>query len=549
MEKNKKSLKLIHIILMGCIFMLGIGAGVIFSSRNNENNNAGWTNLDEKISNYGVKAINEEYFSKEIEVPEESKITKNENCKNELVLKNVKIDNENLIVKLELNAKNSPIKNIDNLSVLNEAKLEIGNDIYALNNNYYKPFKVIEVEENLYEIYSLYDVTGLEYDKNIKFTANIIIEEFDDFFIDVDDEPKSIGDWELEFAINEEMKTDFNEKYEIENLLIKSDEDKNYGEETWEILNVKILEENVIINGLLTNYTTEPGILYSVEIFDENDNSLMLNGKEILIGGVRQDLLLKKFDLESEIKIKFDVAVYGEEEKLGQGEETLKITDYRKEVQEVEENIEKVYGEGLSVSFDSTNWEIQANNIYDVIDLNNLQYPINISFKGNYEYSEDFVINKSENIFNESLEEIFENRKKLLELGMGIPRAEIYIIGVDVGPYDEWGNPADRKFYEFTDAEVTNIYNGATVTKDGIDFDKETFIKHAKETYDSSTEYKNFGNVVVDGKDAITFVNESNTITRCYIVIVDEYIYEIKVPFDLRLEDEYYEIMDSIKFE
>ena len=548
MEKNKKSLKLIHIILIGCIFILGIVAGVVFSNIKNENNPTG-TNSDGKMSNYGVKAINEEYFSKENEVPEESKITKLGNCKNELELKNVKIDNENLIVKLELNTKNNPIKNVDNLSILNKAKLEIGNDIYALNNNYYNPFKVIEVEENLYEIYSLYDVTGLEYDKNIKFTANIIIEEFEDFFIDVDDEPKSIGDWELEFAINKEMKTDFNEKYEIENLLIKSDEDKNYGEETWEILNVKILEENVIINGLLTNYTTEPGILYSVEIFDENNNSLMLNGKEILIGGVRQDLLLKKFDLESEIKIEFDVTVYGEEEKLGQGEETLKIPDYRKEVQEVEENIEKVYGEGLSLSFDSTNWEIQANNIYDVIDLNNLQYPINISFKGNYEYSEDFVINKSENIFNESLEEIFENRKKLLELGMGIPRAETYIIGVDVGPYDEWGNPADRKFYEFTDAEVMDIYNGATVTKDCIEFGKESFIKYAKETYDSSTEYKNFGNVVVDGRETITFVNDSNTITRSYIVIVNEYIYEIKVPFDLRLEDEYYEIMDSIKFE
>ncbi|MBQ7409887.1 MAG: hypothetical protein IJW20_00700 [Clostridia bacterium] len=548
MEKNKKSLKLIHIILIGCIFILGIVAGVVFSNIKNENNLTG-ASLDGKTSNYAVKAINEEYFSKENEVPEESKITKVGNCKNELEIKSVKIDNENLIVKLELNTKNNPIKNVDNLSIFNKAKLEIGNDIYALNNNYYKPFKVIEVEDNLYEIYSLYDVTGLEYDKNIKFTANIIIEEFDDFFIDVDDEPKSIGDWKLEFAINEEMKTDFNEKYEFENLLIKSDEDKDYGGEVWEILDAKILEENVIINGLLTNYTTEPGILYSVEIFDENNNSLMLNGKEILIGGVRQDLLLKKFDLESEIKIKFDVAVYGEEEKLGQGEETLKISDYRKEVQDVEENIVKVYGDGLSVSFDSTNWEIQANNIYDVIDLNNLQYPINISFKGNYEYSEDFVINKTENIFNESLEEIFENRKKLLELGMGVPRAETYIIGVDVGPYDEWGNPADRKFYEFTDAEVMEIYNGATVTKDDIDFDKETFVKHAKETYDLSTEYKNFGNVVVDGRDAITFVNDSNTITRSYIVIVDEYIYEIKVPFDLKLEDEYYEIMDSIKFE
>lgn len=548
MEKNKKSLKLIHIILIGCIFMLGIVAGVVFSNIKNENNPTG-ASLDGKTSNYGVKAMNEEYFSKENEVPEESKITKVGKCKNELELKNIKVDNENLIVKLELNTKNNPIKNLDNLSIWNKAELEIGNDIYSLNNNYYKPFKVIEVEDNLYEIYSLYDVTGLEYDKNIKFTANIIIEEFDDFFIDVDDEPRTIGDWELEFAINEEMKTDFNEKYEFENLLIKSDEDKDYGGEVWEILDAKILEENVIINGLLTNYTTEPGILYSVEIFDENDNSLMLNGKEILIGGICQDLLLKKFDLDSEIKVKFDVAVYGEEEKLGQGEETLKISDYRKEIQKVEENIVKVYGEGLSVSFDSTNWEIQANNIYDVIDLNNLQYPINISFKENYEYSEDFVINKTENIFNESLEEIFENRKKLLELGMGVPRAETYIIGVDVGPYDEWGNPADRKFYEFTDAEVMEIYNGATVTKDGIDFDKETFIKHAKETYDSSTEYKNFGNVVVDGRDAITFVNDSNTITRSYIVIVNEYIYEIKVPFDLKLEDEYYEILDSIKFE
>lgn len=551
MEKKKKSLRLIHIILIGCVFVIGIIAGVIFSNTMNKDNTSGNEVIQNEIvkTNTNVKEVNKEYFSKEIELPKESKVVKNENCKNELILKKSKIDNEKLILKFELNTKNNPIKNIDNINIVNNARLEIGNEIYVLNKAYLNAFEMIEVDTDLYELYVLYDIEGLKYDKNIKFTANIIIDEAEEYYADVDVKFWEIGNWNVEFAIDEKMKTNCNEKYRIDNLIIETDEDKKFDEENWKIFNVSILEENVLINGLLSSYTTEPGILYSIEIFDDKNNSLMLNGKKVVIGGIRQDILLEKFDLFSDIKIKFEVFVYGENEVLGQGEKILKISDYIRNDENANKQIEKAYNEELSFEYDSEKWEIRSDNIYDVIVLDDLEYPINIDLKSLNEYSRDISITKYENIFSESLEEIFENRQKLLELGLHGIRQETYPIGVDVGPYDEYGNPADVKFYDFTDAEVMDIYNGKTVTKEDMEFDKETFKEHANYDPNYWWKYKNFGNIVIDGNEAITFITETaDQSDRSYIVIVNDCIYEIIVPSDLRLEDDYYEIVNSIKF-
>ena len=145
---------------------------------------------------------------------------------------------------------------------------------------------MIEIGENLYEIYAVYDLEGLEYDKNIKFMAYISISEFEDYFSDVDTIIWGIGAWDIELALSEEMKTEYNEKYVIENLIIETDEGKRYIDEAFEVSKASVLEENVIIKGLLTGYSTEPGILYTIELFDDKNNSLMLDGKELENGSL-----------------------------------------------------------------------------------------------------------------------------------------------------------------------------------------------------------------------------------------------------------------------
>ena len=552
MEKKKKTIKLIHIILIGCIFMIGIVSGIVYTYITSESDNAikdVIQNISGNTKTNDIKLANNKYFNQEVEVQKEPKITTNNDCQNSLGIKDIKIDNDNLILKLELNTTNNPIKQIDNVNIINNAKLEVGNEIYHLNQTYLNFTKMIEVNKNLYEVYLFYDLEGLKYNKKIKFISNIVIEEFEEYYADVDVKVFEIGNWNVEFEVNRNMKTDYNEKYEIENLILEIEKNEEFSEETFEVLKVIELEDNLLINGLLLGYTTEPGIRYSVEFFDQNDNSLMLNGKELLIGGIRQDILVKKFDLDSKIKVQFKKFIYHNNELLGETRKIFKLSDYIKNVEEKVEIIKNAYNEDLSFDYDSEKWEIRSDNVFDVIDLANLKYPINITRDSINEYSRDISIMKYENIFDETLEEIFENRQKLLELGISRPRGEKYSLGVNVGPFDEYGNPADVKFYEFTDAEIMDIYNGKKVVKEDMEFDKDSFTKHMKDGYNFKVEYKNYGKVNFNGKEAITFVNETeSTSDRSYIVIVNDYIYEIHVPSDLCLENAYYKIVDSIVF-
>lgn len=556
MEENKKGLKMIHIILIGCIFLIGIVAGVMIANNTDQTGASGNEEFQNGVQsenieavNIDVRAENKEYFNKEIEVPKENKVIERENCKNELILKDSKIDNEKLILKFELNTKNNPIKNFDNIIISNYAKLEIGNEIYYLNDAYENVCKLIKTKENLYEMYVFYDVEGLKFDKKIKFSGTISINELEEYFSDVDTKLLDIGAWDLELAINEEMKTDSSEKYAIKDLIIKTEETEDYGGRRYEVLEARILENNMLLNGVLLDYTTEPGILYTLEIFDKDGNSLMLDGKEQAIGGVRQDILLKKFDFSEEVKIKFEEFFYGTNEILSESETTLKFADYIKNYEKANAKIEKAYNEDLSLSYDSTKFELDTDNAFTEVDPDDLKYPINAEYISYYEYSGDIYIYKYENIFNESLDEIFKNRQKLAELGIYSARKEEYTLGVDVGPYDEWGSPADVKIYKFTDAEIMDIYNGKTVTKDDMEFDKETYIEHSKDNYGYEMQYKNFGEVTIDGKDAITYViDKSGAAERRYIFMVNDCIYEIKIPIDLKLENDYYEFIENITF-
>lgn len=556
MNENKGNLKMIHIILMGCFLILGLVCGVIYANKIIQYNQVENEELlSEEIQNGGVtasqniRAENKDYFSKEIEVPEKNKVIKKENCKNELGLKEAKIDNEKLILKFELDTKNNPIKNFDNITITNCAKLEIGNEIYYLNDAYENVCKLINKKENVYELYVFYDVEGLDYDKKIKFSGTIDINEWENYFSDVDTKVFEIGTWDLELALDENMKTNSTEKYAIKDLIIKTEENEDYGGRRYEFLQIRILEDNILMSGVLLDYTTEPGILYTLEFFDKDGNSLMLDGKELLIGGVRQDILLKKFDLNEEVIIKFEESVYGTNEIISKSETTLNFADYIKNDKEIQKNMQTAYNEDLSLSYDSTKFELDSDNAFIEVGYENLKYPINAEYISYYEYSGDIYIYKYENIFNESLDEMFENRQKLAELGIYSERTEEYILGVDIGPYDEWGSPADVKFYEFTDAEIMDIYNGKTITKDDMKFDKSTYIKHSEGAYGYEMEYKNFGEVTIDGKDAITYVIDKNGFAeRRYIFMVNDCIYEIKIPIDLKLENDYYEFIENITF-
>lgn len=556
MEEDKGKIKLIHIILFGVIAMLGIVFSVVFlnSSKNEyavsivEKDNSHIEEKNPNIEKENAKSIeeeNKEYFQKEVEIIEEPIITNTGKSKNELTFKEAKIENNKLLIKLELATKSTPIKDLNNLFKVGLARLEIGPDIYSLNENYDEIFEISKLNDNLYEVYLIYDVRGLNVDRNINFIADIEIEEYEGSYFD--NNSREIGKWNLKFSVLDDMIKDFDEKYRTENLIIKAGETA-YSDEYCEVFGIRVLEENIILNCLLSNYSTEPGIAYRLEFFDSDNNSLMVGEEVQVIGGAHQDILLKKFDLNSEINVEMNVYLE-KDEKLGYTSTKLILSDYIKEIKDnLDEKIEIGHSNGIEFSFDSNKLEVQKNNAFDVINLKYLEYPIGLNRIGEkdgfYVWAHGFYINKYKNKFNEDLEELYDTREMLLELGLNETRREEYTIYEDIGPYDEWGIATDTKEYIFTHEEIMNIYNGGKIEKNGKEFDKEKF----KEISKPYGEYKNFANVTIKGKEAITYIYYNGEAIRKYLIIIDDCIYEITVPLNLVAKEDFDNVLNSINF-
>lgn len=556
MEEDKGKIKLIHIILFGVIVMLGIVFSVVFlnSSKNEyavsivEKDNSHIEEKNPNIEKENAKSIeeeNKEYFKKEVEIIEEPIITNTGKSKNELTFKEAKIENNKLLIKLELATKSTPIKDLNNLFKVGLARLEIGPDIYSLNENYDEIFEISKLNDNLYEVYLIYDVRGLNVDRNINFIADIEIEEYEGIYFD--NNSREIGKWNLKFSVLDDMIKDFDEKYRTENLIIKAGETA-YSDEYCEVFGIRVLEENIILNCLLSNYSTEPGIAYRIEFFDSDNNSLMVGEEVQVIGGAHQDILLKKFDLNSEINVEMNV-YFEKDEKLGYTSTKLILSDYIKEINDnLDEKIEIGHSNGVEFSFDSNKLEVQKNNAFDVINLKYLEYPIGLNRIGEkdgfYVWAHGFYINKYKNKFNQDLEELYDTREMLLELGLNETRREEYTIYEDIGPYDEWGIATDTKEYIFTHEEIMNIYNGGKVEKNGKEFDKEKF----KEISKPYGEYKNFANVTIKGKEAITYIYYNGEAIRKYLIIIDDCIYEITVPLNLVAKEDFDNVLNSINF-
>lgn len=556
MEEDKGKIKLIHIILFGVIVMLGIVFSVVFlnSSKNEyavsivEKDNSHIEEKNPNIEKENAKSIeeeNKEYFQKEVEIIEEPIITNTGKSKNELTFKEAKIENNKLLIKLELATKSTPIKDLNNLFKVGLARLEIGPDIYSLNENYDEIFEISKLNDNLYEVYLIYDVRGLNVDRNINFIADIEIEEYEGIYFD--NNSREIGKWNLKFSVLDDMIKDFDEKYRTENLIIKAGETA-YSDEYCEVFGIRILEENIILNCLLSNYSTEPGIAYRLEFFDSDNNSLMVGEEVQVIGGAHQDILLKKFDLNSEINVEMNVYLE-KDEKLGYTSTKLILSDYIKEINDnLDEKIEIGHSNGVEFSFDSNKLEVQKNNAFDVTNLKYLEYPIGLNRIGEkdgfYVWAHGFYINKYKNKFNQDLEELYDTREMLLELGLNETRREEYTIYEDIGPYDEWGIATDTKEYIFTHEEIMNIYNGGKIEKNGKEFDKEKF----KEISKPYGEYKNFANVTIKGKEAITYIYYNGEAIRKYLIIIDDCIYEITVPLNLVAKEDFDNVLNSINF-
>ena len=556
MEEDKGKIKLIHIILFGVIAMLGIVFSVVFlnSSKNEyavsivEKDNSHIEEKNPNIEKENAKSIeeeNKEYFQKEVEIIEEPIITNTGKSKNELTFKEAKIENNKLLIKLELATKSTPIKDLNNLFKVGLARLEIGPDIYSLNENYDEIFEISKLNDNLYEVYLIYDVRGLNVDRNINFIADIEIEEYEGSYFD--NNSREIGKWNLKFSVLDDMIKDFDEKYRTENLIIKAGETA-YSDEYCEVFGIRVLEENIILNCLLSNYSTEPGIAYRLEFFDSDNNSLMVGEEVQVIGGAHQDILLKKFDLNSEINVEMNVYLE-KDEKLGYTSTKLILSDYIKEIKDnLDEKIEIGHSNGIEFSFDSNKLEVQKNNAFDVINLKYLEYPIGLNRIGEkdgfYVWAHGFYINKYKNKFNEDLEELYDTREMVLELGLNETRREEYTIYEDIGPYDEWGIATDTKEYIFTHEEIMNIYNGGKIEKNGKEFDKEKF----KEISKPYGEYKNFANVTIKGKEAITYIYYNGEAIRKYLIIIDDCIYEITVPLNLVAKEDFDNVLNSINF-
>jgi len=549
-SQKKKSLSLIVIIFIGLILIsiiLFIVNSAVIKEINADNENIAKQEMKENLNELNNK---DKYFLEEIDVPKEPTIVNlREDSKNELLFKDAKIDNEKLFIKLELKTLGNKIINPDKIwTYIDGANIEIGNEIYRLDYDT-NIFEITKIEENLYEIYLVYDARGIDYNRNVKFSLDLYIDE-DISKNDEDYKINLIGEWKIEFAIVEEMKTNSNEKYALKDLNLVFNSEKGYEELNFKpelkISSVRMLNDYIVLGTILNNYTTEDGCIYQLKVVDEENNSLLINEKINLIGGTGENILLKKFDLDSNIKMQLIKANKYSNKSENLGENSVKIVDYKTEIIQEESNNEKHASEYVEFVMNTNQWYVSKNNAFDEIDINNLKHPIHLMKKNNTENvfdvtnNRNIAIRKLLNEKNESIEKIFETRKKLLELGFLNEREE-YAIDIKINENSEY------KTYLFSHEELMRISDGETIIKDEEEFTKDKIQKY-NDVESMKCYYQNPRKIMLNGREAFTYIHDAGEIFRVYLLKVNDITYEIDVPQNLALKNEINKIVDSIVF-
>lgn len=462
-----------------------------------------------------------------------------------LTLTDFGIDKDTLIVgyNLKLDKDEEFVESLfDNTKILSNSKY------YSLNDNNSKElFDKVSATE--YVFYKFYNIDASKLDSKINFISNITLyKQLDEGTEDV------LGKFDFNVELEKDKINLSYEEYTVNDkktVFTAVDKSRIFTDEPTQ---EELIEENVTYYSLppevevlevkksnlatklvlyLDNYTTEPSIRYYVEILDEAGNMLLENNTQTLFGGAPSDIIFKKIDLDSKIKINiYEVDIDQGSKVLSKGSIQL---DLKNDLEKKKDNtVAKDHKVWKDLEFDYNADSKIYETVYDYALDSQKAYYVSISLPNaigsKKEVTGYIEINSYQNIFNETIDDLFNNMKKLSILHFN-PCHEKYTLYLDGG----------KNEVTLSRSDVLNIIDGKNVVIDGKEIKKE----------DLSTEeieYTDIQKTTIDNREAITWLESyGESSTRKYIFLNNDDVYEISCPTSFETEQTVNDFIDSIE--
>ena len=478
-----------------------------------------------------------------------------------LTLEDYGLDKENLIICFDLKSKND--LNID-YPFIEEPDIYFYENINIMDNNYQYAVlgddirRIVEkVNNREYKIIEICKIDGNKITENSKLDVNFTLERMFSGYNGL--EYEKLGDWNFNLLIDNEK---LNFEYEEYNIINKEttikdisknsvgkgvDLDGNYFYNEAILSALKIKNSNILTKltvVLSGGYHTNTQ--YTIEILDENNNIILNRDMQYLVGGIN-DIVFKKIDMNSKIKINvyeegYDFNYDEDMEKYGyipQYEQSdIAIGSLEIDLSTDLEQPKKVEYNKLTRQFGDIELSYNENAEIDEWDYGN-----NLTFTFN-ENIGDYIVSRYDigvSYFENNLE--FKDLNKLVETLRNLD----YLGGYSLDNYynisllDE-----NYNFYdvEFSFEQLMEVANNGKVDIDGNVYTLKDFSNI------NEVEYTDIKEVDLDSGNikAITFIeNFYLEHFRNYVFILNGNIYRIRYKNDFSNIDMADEFVNNIK--
>lgn len=264
-----------------------------------------------------------------------------------LTLENYGIDRDNLLLEFNLKTEKEieleyPFMEeptyyfYDRVKIVNENQDEyvITNEIINGEDNAKSTILLDKINSKEYKIYEIYSIGNKKISNNSTLNIDFLLEELpkdaDELIYD------ELANFKFEIQIDNEKMDDYYEEFDIEDKEIRI-KDEFLGENNeiftgdaiFSIKNFKT--SNIASKFIISLYGYyHTNTQYTVKITDENDNIILNRNIQYLLGGMEEDIIIPKIDMNSKIKITIYEFYYGDTEDIAEGSIEIDLSEITK---------------------------------------------------------------------------------------------------------------------------------------------------------------------------------------------------------------------------
>ena len=296
------------------------------------------------------------------------------------------------------------------------------------------------------------------------------------------------------------------------------------------------------------DYTTEPGMYYTVEITDESNENLLLDGtdEQKFAGGVVTGAKIKKINLDEKINL----TIFEKGRDTNRVFNSVKVQiDLGKDLEEksnILQQPELWNGNIANINFKY----VDSEDVYFSKDTQSEEFYMaaEVQYGSSYINEEFIRILAEKNIMNFNLEEAFKNYKLIFD--------NMPVYGIrDTYYFDIWSEQDEMCYEVVIDFnEMIDLCNGLTIEKNGKKYTKYDFYVDIENIEEIGQDLIVKDKELEIGKgikaikynmqyDGDIYDEETN-----YMFVDGEYIYYVTVPQNKKIADVVEQVLESIEF-